>query len=664
MVKRSFPWFFQLERRQTSVLCAHEIASFVHLPIGIESISLHEHSNSSVNNNSKPNSIAIGFIKFRGKPIEKASIPLSDLSRHVYIIGATGTGKSSLLINIIAQAQQKGVCVHVIDPHGDMADELVECLGKEKLANVFYFDPIRVKFSINPFELPPYADSYEREMIIERIIGQMIELMKRIFGARYWGPALNRTFQNVLRLLYKKDDCPTYEDVLNFLLGRTEKFGVLAQNHEFQDLSQELQKIPKERIDAVINKVDPFVKNALLRMIFCNKQSTVDFKELLQPGKVVIWRLAKAELTEQNMQMIGSAIITKLWFHCASRPRDHRSPILLAIDEFQNFAHLETLQVMITEARKFGVSLILSHQHTKQLPESVLSEVLGNTATKIIFRVSGEDALILSKTLDISSARMLSSDLTNLPDGSAIVKLRAKFGEESVAPFEIFTLKPMERKPVDFNLLIAKMQEKFSAPHLIQALPRNEDEFSKLLEVVGLAGDYGVESLARLVGRSPSKVKEMLKKAEKMGLVELEQISTGGRPRIVISLTEKGKNALGKFLGREGGALHRFMLRKAVELLSEKGFRVKVPIQGGREGQPDLLAEYDGKEFAVEIETEASHPEQVKRNFEKNVKQGRNVIFVVPNQDVGRRIKNIIPEAEVFTLKVEEYMNERKQGKW
>ena len=99
----------------------------------------------------------------------------------------------------------------------------------------------------------------------------------------------------------------------------------------------------------MINKVDPFVKNSLLNMLFCRKRSSIDLEELLKPKKLVIWRVAKAEITEMNMQMIGSALITKLWFYCASRPREERNHVLLVIDEFQNFAFLEMLEVMIAE---------------------------------------------------------------------------------------------------------------------------------------------------------------------------------------------------------------------------------------------------------------------------------------------------------------------------
>lgn len=254
MIRRDFPLFLNFEYRKTFILSLNQLACLAHFPINPERYRRMVLSNEE--------GIKIGYVKFRGKPVSEASIPLKDFSRHVYVLGASGTGKSSLLINLIAQLKQKGICVHVIDPHGDMAYETLESVLPN---DVIILDPLKVRFSINPFELPKYRNEYEREILIEKIIGQIVELMKRIFGKRYWGPSLNRTFQNVVRLLYKKDDSPTFEDILNVLKGRYEKLGSLVENESFRELQEELKKIPSERLDSVINKVDPFVKNSLLR---------------------------------------------------------------------------------------------------------------------------------------------------------------------------------------------------------------------------------------------------------------------------------------------------------------------------------------------------------------------------------------------------------------
>jgi DNA-binding MarR family transcriptional regulator len=660
MVKRKFPF---IDFNQSFILSNEELAVLFHLPIDIK--------DERINYATRPrlplpaiarkgDGITIGFLKQYRRGKEQASIPLSDLTRHIYIIGSSGTGKTSLLVNIIAQAQEKGYCVHVIDPHGDMAYDLVECLP-ERLDEIIFLDPLKVRFSVNPFELPPYSNEYERAMLIERIIGQIIEVMKRIFGERYWGPSLNRTFQNVVRTLYVRDDSPTFKDILDVLLGRF-KDGDFEKHESFKELEQELKKIPPERFDAVINKVDPFVKNDLLRMLFCRKESSIDFNELLKPKKLVIWRLAKAEITEMNMQMVGSALITKLWFYCASRPREERNPVLLVIDEFQNFAFLETLEVMIAEARKFGIGLVLSHQHTKQLTEALLGEVLGNTATKIIFRVSGEDALTLARSINMRNERNLANLLVSLPDGSAVVKLRAGFGEEPIRPFEILTLPPLEKKKVDFNKLLEKMRQKYSSPAptpttptpqtiRIQASPQDE-KFKEFLEIVDKVGDKGLREISRESGIEPKKVKQLVEEAEKRGFIEVEKVKTMGRPRISVKLTKEGREVIGKLLGREGSLLHRKMVEKVAEHFRRIGYEVKVPIQGGREEQPDLIAKGFNETIAIEVEVSADHPDQVKRNYEKNLWASR-IIFIAPSEEVGWRIKNILGEnVEIYVLEV------------
>jgi len=643
MFERKFPRFYNIiEYNKTFILSLPELASIVHLPTKAEM-----YRKTAVSKNDR---VQIGFVKFRGKPIEKASIPIKDLSRHLYVLGASGTGKSSLLINLIAQLAEKGICVHVIDPHGDLSYEIIESLPHKE---VILLDPLKVRFSINPFELPHYRDNYERQILIEKIIGQMVEMMKRIFGHRYWGPSLNRTFQNVIRLLYEKDDSPTFEDILNVLLGRYERLGSLALSRSLREFLEELEKIPKERLDSVINKVDPFVKNSLLRMLFCKKKSTIDFNELIKPGKLVLWRLSKAELTEQNMQMIGSAIITKLWFQVSSREREERSRIFLVIDEFQNFAYLETLTIMITEGRKFGISLILSHQHTMQLPEKALGEVLGNTATKIIFRVSGEDAYKLAKSLDIRKARELVSILTSMPDGTAIVKVRAGFGEEPTEPFEIFTLKPLKRKRVNLSEIIEEMRRKFGAPTTqhIQTPPRFEELDEKtieILEVIDEVGEKGIGEVSKNLGINPSRLKQILKHLEDKEFVTISKKKfLVGRPRTVIKLTKKGREAIGKFLGREGSITHRMLVNKIAKKLEELGWKVEIPRQGGRREQPDLIARSERETIAIEVETSAEHPDQIRRNYMKNRGYDR-VIFIVPNERVGEKIKRILGEVEVY----------------
>ncbi|MGQ9469547.1 MAG: hypothetical protein ACUVTD_06975 [Nitrososphaerales archaeon] len=169
--------------------------------------------------------------------------------------------------------------------------------------------------------------------------------------------------------------------------------------------------------------------------------------------------------------------------------------------------------------------------------------------------------------------------------------------------------------------------------------------FREFLEIVDEVGDKGLREISRMSGVRPAKVKKILEKAEELGLVEVKVVKTGekGRPRVVVKLTEKGREAIGSFRGREGGLLHRKMVKKIAEHLRKLGYEVEVPVQGGKEEQPDLIAKGFSETIAVEVEVRADHPEQVRRNYEKN-RWANRVIFIAPSQEVGWRIRNILGE--------------------
>lgn len=596
----------------------------------------------------RPVKIGLGETKTNSGS-NKVFVSLDDLLRHQYIIGATGSGKSTLIINEVLDAFRQGLCTWVIDPHGDLALDLVEAVYAEDLDGVLLFDPLKVEFSLNPFELPRYESKEQHSMMVERMIGEIVSFMKRMYGERYWGPSLNRIFQNALRTLYEKDDAPTFEEMLNLIKENLDEEG-------FEDFYSELDALPRGRTDAVINKLEPFVKNELLRKIFCQKVSTVDVEELLGP-KLVVWRLPKGELSEMNAGLIGSALVTKLWLSVVSRERGNRPPLFLAIDEFQNFSHLETLGDLVTEGRKYGIGLLLAHQHTKQVPEKLLADVLGNTATKTVFRVSEHDARVVGNSLGYGDKNRLMQVLTSLPDGRAVVQLRSGFGERPIAPFEIFTPRPPVKMHSFTERLVGRMRERFSAPLLPQQpsfKPEVDGELLDVLKNIYLLKEEGLEmtrtNISKNISISGTELSGLLDKAQSMGLVErLVKKEGRGRPKVLTELTEKGLHAIGVGVTsgsstKAGGELHRALLFKAKEWLEGQGYGTEIPDQGGRGEQPDMLAypKDGGREIAVEIETSANHPEQIVKNYEKNAKLGRFVIFVVPDEEVENKVKNFL----------------------
>ncbi len=595
-------------------------------------------------NNSK---IRIGEAKSSNGKTREIYAGAEDLFRHQYVIGATGSGKSTLIENEVLEAFRKGYCTWVLDPHGDLSIDILETAYPEDLNRVLLLDPLKVGFSMNPFELPKYEGREQREMMVERLIGEVVSFMKRLYGKNYWGPSLNRVFQNALRRLYRNDDSPTFEEMLELVKGEFDK-------DDYKDFYKEINKLPKGRTDSVINKLEPFVRNDMLRRIFCSKVSTVDIEELLKGNKLVLWRLAKGELSELNAGLIGSALITKLWLTVVSKSKGERNPVFLAIDEFQNFAQMNTLGTMITEGRKYRIGMLLAHQHTGQIPKETLGDVLGNTATQIFFRVSKKDAKLVANYLGGDRSRVVKA-LTSLPDGKAIVKLRSGFGERPVAPFEIFTSEPPYKKHNFTEKLIEHMRMLYSMPKLPQQTSFKSDtdkEIIELLRTVHSIEESGEETtrtnLSRSMSVPGSKLSDQLDRAQSKGLVERAVKKEGrGRPKVLTYLTEKGKKAIGIGVSsgsstKAGGELHRALLFKAKDWLEDQSYNVEMPEQGGRKEQPDMIAEKEGREIAVEVETSASHPEQIKKNYDKNVKRGRFVVFIVPDAKIEDRIKNIL----------------------
>jgi DNA-binding MarR family transcriptional regulator len=266
------------------------------------------------------------------------------------------------------------------------------------------------------------------------------------------------------------------------------------------------------------------------------------------------------------------------------------------------------------------------------------------------------------RNINMRNKRSLANLLASLPDGSAVVKLRAGFGEEPIKPFEIFTLPPLEKKRVDFEKLIERMRQRYSLPAPTPAAPTSptiriqtspqDEKFKEFLEIVDRVGDKGLREISKESGIEPRKVKQLVEEAEKKGFVKIEKVKTRGRPRTSVRLTKEGREAIGKLLGREGSLLHRKMVEKVAEHFRSIGYEVEIPAQGGREEQPDLIAKGFNETIAIEVEVSADHPEQVKRNYEKNLWANR-VIFIAPSEEVGWRIRNILGEnIEVYVLEL------------
>lgn len=360
-----------------------------------------------------------------------------DRRRHVWNIGKTGTGKSTLIANMAIDDLKKGRGLAVIDPHGDLSEVLLDYIPASRINDVIYFNPGDRNYPIfiNPLEV---TNKEEAELVVSGIIS----IFNKIFGFS-WGPRLEYILRNCLFTLTEIPDS-TLVDVLSLLSDRSFRTKVIAKIKDpslKQFWSQEYEKMPeklqKEAISPIQNKVGQFVTSPLIRNVIGHPKSSIKIDEIMDQGKILIANLSQGRLGEDNASLLGAMLITKIQLAAMRRvdqPEASRRDFYLYVDEFQNFATTSFIKIL-SEARKYRLCLMLANQYMAQIPEDVQSAILGNAGSLISFAVGASDARILFREF----AEVFSeNDLVNLSNYQIAIRLMIDgFGER---PFLATTL--------------------------------------------------------------------------------------------------------------------------------------------------------------------------------------------------------------------------------
>lgn len=365
-------------------------------------------------------------------------IKREDRRRHLYIVGKSGVGKSKLLELLVRQdiAYGHGLCF--IDPHGDVIEEILKFIPKERLDDVILIDPSDSQWpvSFNPLQKVP------AEMKHQMAQG-LIEVMEKQFGAN-WTPRLEHVFRfTVLALLDYPEatlrgmismltDRPYRQKVIEYITDDMVKrfFAV-----EFADWSE---KFDTDAIIPLVNKLGQFLSMPALRNIFAQKDNKINFEDIMNHHKILLINIAKGKIGEENSSFFGSMFITKIkqaGMARAELSEEKRLDFHLYVDEFQNLV-TDSFVNLFSEARKYAINLTVAHQYTAQLLPEVLATVLGNVANIIIFRVGGEDA----EKLEAEMAPVFKAkDMINLGKQEFYVKMTVE--GETYDPFSAETLK-------------------------------------------------------------------------------------------------------------------------------------------------------------------------------------------------------------------------------
>lgn len=380
--------------------------------------------------------ILLGRTNFRGRR-RLFGIQESDRFHHVYLIGKTGTGKSTLLESMIRQDIEDGAGVALLDPHGDLVERVARFAKATRPEDLIDFNvpEAQAPLSFNPLDSVPPA---KRPPAASGIL----ETFKKLWSDS-WGPRLEHILRNALLLLLDQPEA-TLRDILRLL--EDEEFRIRAAGRTanpqvrhfwLQEFEAYTKNLRAEAIAPIQNKVGAFLSDPVLQRILSQREGALDVRRVMDRGKILLVNLSKGRLGEDTSSLLGSLLVSAIGQSALARADTLevlRRPFYLYLDEFQSFTTL-ALAGMLSELRKYRVGLVLAHQYLAQVEEPVRDAVLGNVGTMIVFRVGPDDAEVLEREFEPVFA---ASDLVALPNYSVYVRLMVD--GKTTTPFSAETL--------------------------------------------------------------------------------------------------------------------------------------------------------------------------------------------------------------------------------
>jgi hypothetical protein len=388
--------------------------------------------------------LSLGTNTFRG---HETAVRLSpeDRLRHLYVIGQTGTGKTGFLKTLIAQDVRAGNGVCFIDPHGNDILDVLAMIPPERYEDVIYFDPAHLDgpFGLNLLEYDP-AHPEQKTFIVN----ELLAIFRRLYGdvPESMGPAFEQYFRNAT-LLVMEDPASgsTLMDIARVLSDAPYRNLKLARSNNpvvnqfwTQIATQAGGEASLENmVPYITNKFDDFTANDFMRPIIGQQQSSFNFREVIDGKKILLVNLSKGRLGERNANLLGLILVGKLFMAALSRadnPRAEFPPFYLYIDEFQNIT-TDSIPGILSEARKYKLSLTVAHQFLAQVDAKIRDAVFGNVGSMAVFRVGQEDGEFFGKLFEPTFA---APDFTNIENRNAYVRMLAHGVPQK--PFNIRTL--------------------------------------------------------------------------------------------------------------------------------------------------------------------------------------------------------------------------------
>ncbi len=422
----------------------------------------------------------------------KFGIRIDDRRRHFYAIGKTGMGKSEMLKNMAIQDIQRGYGIGFVDPHGESVEDLLNFIPQERTKDVVYFNPADTEYPI-AFNVMEEVDPEKRHLVASGLMSVFKKIWPDVWSARmeyilnyailalleYPGATLLGINRMLSDIEYRLKVVEAVKDPV-------------VKTFWTQEYARYTQRYEIEATAAIQNKVGQFISTPLVRNIVGQEHSNINLRELMDQKKILLINLSKGRIGEDNSRLLGGLLVTKIQLAAMSRvniPEEQRNDFFFYIDEFQNFA-TESFATILSEARKYRLSLILSHQYIAQLEEEVADAVFGNVGTLVSFRIGAEDAEAFEKEF---FPEFEATDFVNLGKYTIYVKLMI----DGVAsrPFSATTLPPMPHPAVSLkDKIIQASREQYGTPG--EKVDKMIMEWTGISTAVNSAGPIAMGTMA------------------------------------------------------------------------------------------------------------------------------------------------------------------------
>lgn len=489
----------------------------------------------------------------------RVALSLDRARRHVHVIGASGSGKSNLLLQLLTEDIRTGGGIALLDPHGDLVDDLLARIPEERIEDVILFDPADTEFPVGFNVLAAHSD-LEKTLLAS----DLVAIFRRLSTS--WGDQMHAVLANAIQAFLESDRGGTIADLRKFLVDREfreEFLGTIRDEEIVYYWRKEFPLLRGQPQGPILTRLDSFLRPKLVRQMVVQRESRIDFRDVMDGGKIFLAKLAQGAIGEENAALLGSFLIAR--FHQTAMSRQdtraaERRPFVIAADECQHFV-TPSMASILSGTRKYSVGLLLAHQDLAQLQRKdgeVFSSLMANAGTRIVFRVGDADARALGEGF----AHFSAEDLRTLSPGEAICRF--------------------DRADHDFNLevpLVASVGESEAEARRARIIERSRAKYGRPAEArTATEGDVAPAALRvetpQPIGPEPAARDELAK-----------------RKRVAPEPATLGR----------GGAQHKYLQELVKQFGESHGYRATIekPTDGG--GSVDVALERTDGSIAVEI---------------------------------------------------------------